>query len=300
MRPTFDQLRNEYEHLLDTVVLTRRASAEKAARDALLFRARYDSVSRSTGVPIMLLAALHMRESDFDFRTNLAQGDPLTHPSIHVPAGRPKLTPGMKFPVTWEYAAVDALEYDGLANDPGPWTMPYLCYKAEAWNGFGPRNHGIHTGYLWAGTNHYVRGKYVADGKWASGHVDTQLGVVPLVLCMVRYAPDLAPPGMLDALGNVHVPPTSPDAPVAPPGAVVALSASDETRRIQRALNTVGIDGTPLVVDGSYGRRTVAAVRAFQKMHGLVVDGIVGPMTRDALAAAAAGPVDPASAAKGK
>ena len=38
-------------------------------------------------------------------------------------------------------------------------------------------------------------------------------------------------------------------------------------------------DGSSLVIDGIFGPGTQSAVRAFQKKHGLEVDGIVGPKT---------------------
>jgi peptidoglycan hydrolase-like protein with peptidoglycan-binding domain len=38
-----------------------------------------------------------------------------------------------------------------------------------------------------------------------------------------------------------------------------------------------------VVVDGNFGAKTEAAVRAFQRAHGLVPDGIVGPKTWVAL-----------------
>ena len=39
----------------------------------------------------------------------------------------------------------------------------------------------------------------------------------------------------------------------------------------------------PCGIDGDFGRATLAAVKAFQSDHGLVVDGIVGSKTRKEL-----------------
>ncbi|HPY36789.1 MAG TPA: peptidoglycan-binding domain-containing protein, partial [Clostridia bacterium] len=39
----------------------------------------------------------------------------------------------------------------------------------------------------------------------------------------------------------------------------------------------------PLTADGVFGRRTAAAVLAFQKLFGLIEDGIAGPNTWDML-----------------
>ncbi len=39
----------------------------------------------------------------------------------------------------------------------------------------------------------------------------------------------------------------------------------------------------PLLVDGCYGRHTRRAVAAFQAAHGLVPDGLAGPLTLAAL-----------------
>lgn len=47
---------------------------------------------------------------------------------------------------------------------------------------------------------------------------------------------------------------------------------------------------TPGPIDGIWGRQTQAAVREFQKQHGLTVDGIVGPITLGALFGEAAKP----------
>lgn len=61
-----------------------------------------------------------------------------------------------------------------------------------------------------------------------------------------------------------------------------------DVRALQATLNRLGIrdaQGLPLQEDGDFGRRTRDAVVAFQRVHGLEVDGRVGQDTRDALAA---------------
>jgi hypothetical protein len=55
---------------------------------------------------------------------------------------------------------------------------------------------------------------------------------------------------------------------------------------LQQTLSRAGYDPGP--ADGTYGRRTEAAVVAFQQANGLSVDGIVGPETASALNSAAA------------
>ena len=46
---------------------------------------------------------------------------------------------------------------------------------------------------------------------------------------------------------------------------------------------TPGAGLAPLVADGIFGAKTLAAVRAFQRSRGLQVDGVVGPLTWGAL-----------------
>jgi peptidoglycan hydrolase-like protein with peptidoglycan-binding domain len=52
---------------------------------------------------------------------------------------------------------------------------------------------------------------------------------------------------------------------------------------LQNRLNTVGSGGTPLTVTGRYDAATLKAVKAFQRESGLDTDGIVGPLTYEAL-----------------
>jgi N-acetylmuramoyl-L-alanine amidase len=68
--------------------------------------------------------------------------------------------------------------------------------------------------------------------------------------------------------------------PVSGPGRVVRRGIANDpevVRNIQRRLDVEGIDSGG--VDGIYGPKTAAAVAAFQRLRGLVVDGEVGPET---------------------
>ena len=53
---------------------------------------------------------------------------------------------------------------------------------------------------------------------------------------------------------------------------------------LQHALKALGFDPGP--IDGAIGRRTIAAIIAFQQSRGLVADGIAGTRTQAALATA--------------
>lgn len=72
----------------------------------------------------------------------------------------------------------------------------------------------------------------------------------------------------------------------APARVMLVGSRGDDVRELQRALNRL-LPATrgraALVVDGSFGWRTEARVREAQRMLGLVVDGVCGPLTRKAL-----------------
>jgi hypothetical protein len=66
-------------------------------------------------------------------------------------------------------------------------------------------------------------------------------------------------------------------------------------RELQQTLATLGYrnpDGIPLGVDGDFGANTRAAVEAFQREHGLKVDGVVGNATQRVLAATQANPFE--------
>lgn len=75
------------------------------------------------------------------------------------------------------------------------------------------------------------------------------------------------------------------------PGTVLRTgSTGSEVARMQKYLNVflAGCDcgSGPIAVDGNFGSGTKAAVESFQKAHGLVVDGVIGNDTWDAVVCA--------------
>jgi lysozyme family protein len=138
----------------------------------------YKEVEKATGVPWEFVAVTHQRESSQDFGTYLGNGQSLKRKTTIVPKGRGP------FP-DWKTGAIDA-----LVNAPPKaalnkdWSIGGTLDKLEEYNGLGYRRMGKPSPYLWAGTDQYVKGKYVADHKYDPNHVDTQLGCAGLLKFM--------------------------------------------------------------------------------------------------------------------
>ena len=58
-------------------------------------------------------------------------------------------------------------------------------------------------------------------------------------------------------------------------------SVGEDVKKIQMRLKTLGYFDS--LCDGKFGKKTLGAVLSFQKLNGLVVDGIVGDKTLTAL-----------------
>lgn len=78
--------------------------------------------------------------------------------------------------------------------------------------------------------------------------------------------------GILPATGNPYSEPTK---------NVRLNTRGNDARWLQYELNRVG--GYKLIVDGVAGQLTIGALQDFQREHGLHVDGICGPLTRQKL-----------------
>lgn len=273
----FSVLSSEYAGLLAHMQVTRSASIDVVAQKLIRFvrQGRYAEVSALTGIPQPWVSTSFEREASSNFTLSPAQGDPWDHVSTHVPKGRGP------YP-SWKAAALDAYHIDHLDQvGKENWTWERACYEGEVFNGMGYRSHGVHSPYLWAGTNIYTTGKFIADGKFDSGEEDRQLGIVPLMRRMVEIEPSVA-------FGRLIAPAVLPVTPTPLPAPEGLGGSEHDTIWLQVSLNVLLNLVPPLVADGSYGRHTRRAVIAFQQRAGLEVDGLAGPKTKAAIDAALA------------
>ena len=175
------ELRDEYRRLWNTMQIRpeRISAVDTILKRILLSVPRYHAITQSTGVPWYLVAVIHSLEAGGNWKTHLHNGDPLTARTKQVPRGRPRTGSP---PFTWEASAEDALRYDGLA-DWKDWSPPGLLFTLEGFNGWGYRRYHakVLTPYLCSFSNHYDRGKYVADGVWDARAVSGQCGAAVLL-----------------------------------------------------------------------------------------------------------------------
>lgn len=160
---------------------TRSTMIEKQATQIENNRSRYEAVSSTTGVPWDIIAVIHYRESSCSFAGVLHNGEKIIgtgRKTTLVPKGRGPFS-------TWEQAAIDALmncaPYAGKNKD---WSLGNTLDLLEAYNGLGYRKKGLPSPYLWAGTDQYTSGKYVADGKFNQNVVDQQLGAAAILMAL--------------------------------------------------------------------------------------------------------------------
>jgi lysozyme family protein len=182
---SFESLRDGYVNLFNSCVVSDAHRAQVAWYVGKLtdpdYDEKYDTVEDAICVPWYFTGILHAMEASFNFDCHLHNGDPLDKKTVHVPAGRP---PVWLPPSDWPSSAEDALSLEGFANQTD-WSLARTLYRMEAYNGFGSRRKGINTPYLWAFSNHYTKGKYVADGRWDPSAVSTQCGGAVMLKALI-------------------------------------------------------------------------------------------------------------------
>jgi lysozyme family protein len=175
MAPTYGSRWPTYAKQWDALVLVaaRTKEIQTTAKNIVAAKDRYAAVEKVTGVPWYWIGPTHVRESGQDWKASLAQGDRWDRVSVHVPAGRGPFA-------SWEAAAIDALQLDGLTRVID-WRLEKLLYYWELYNGWGYYAHGVPSPYVWGATNAQKPGKYVRDGVWSSTTMDVQLGCAAML-----------------------------------------------------------------------------------------------------------------------
>ena len=196
-------LREEYERLFNTCEIRPEwmARVNRAVRKIETNRKRYERVSAPLGIPWAVIGAIHQLESSLSFSAHLHNGDPLTARTVHEPSGRPAEG---EPPFTWEESASDAVRSQGL-NRWDDWSIAGTLYQFERYNGWGYRlfHPEALSPYLWGGSRHYTRGKYIGDHQWAASAISEQVGAAVVLRRMTEIT---APSGSSSAKDSETIP----------------------------------------------------------------------------------------------
>lgn len=183
--PTYRSRWPVYAAQWDEMQITRPKEVASVAKRLFAAKARYAAVEQVTGVPWYMIAAIHERESGQRWDRSLAQGDRWDRVSVNVPAGRGPFA-------SWEAAAIDALQIDGLTRVID-WRLEKTIYFWEKYNGWGYHSHGLPSAYVWGATNIQRPGKYIRDGVWSSTTMDVQIGCCAMLRAMMDLDKTIKP-----------------------------------------------------------------------------------------------------------
>lgn len=250
-------LAEEYASLFDDCVIdTQNAPAiDRTAQAIAANQPRYEGVAGRVGIPWYVIGVIHAMEASLRFDRHLHNGDPLTARTVQVPPGRPLAGSP---PFSWEESAEDALRLERL-DQWTDWSIPGTLYKLEAYNGFGyrTRHPEVLTPYLWSFSNHYISGKYVADGTWSATAKSKQCGAAVLLRRLAEMGAFQFDAQGAPITSGAAQPKTATD--LAPLVRYSTKVKSDAAEQLQRALNQ--FPGVFVRVDGIPGERTSDACK---------------------------------------
>lgn len=172
----------EFADMFSKMQITNPSGVGSAVGIILPNIARYQNVAVEFGMPWQVIGCLHYRESNCDFTTHLANGDPLTADTVDVPKN---LMAPLDPPYPWEEAAIAALkhEFTNWGIDPRTfvWDTGGSLYFCQCYNGFGYEQMGVVSPYLWSGSAYYTKGKYSNDSVYDPEEIDQQIGCAPIL-----------------------------------------------------------------------------------------------------------------------
>jgi lysozyme family protein len=179
---TFGNYRAGYMTLWSRMTVTKVSEASKQVRLVVAHQDVYKDIEAATGVPWAAIAMLHLREAG---PQDVGRWECTLHNGERIigKGTKTKLVPKGVGPFkTFKEAAIHAIRQEGL--DKIDWAkdgIAYLAFASETFNGFGYRNKGIPSPYLWGGSSVQMKGKYVKDGVFDRNTMDPQIGTMPLL-----------------------------------------------------------------------------------------------------------------------
>lgn len=299
-----------YSKLWDTMKVSPEwaRKADAIGKKIIASQSRYATAVAGTAVPWWFIAIVHAMECSLRFDQHLHNGDPLTARTTRVPKGRP---PTGSPPFTWEESARDAITFERL-DEIDDWSLASALYHWHRYNGINNeyKRRGIPTPYLWSGSQHYRKGKYVADHVFDPEAVSQQVGAAVLLKALVdlgavvigeeqqvvgnpaaatgdiaSIAIDLSRPDLQDAAAELDYP------GLLKKGSGATKAEKAAVRRVQEWLN---IHDKVTSIDEGFGSSTETQLKSFQISNGRPPTGeldaetwalLTAPMRR-ALAAA--------------
>jgi lysozyme family protein len=302
-----------YRQLWNTLTFSNaewQKQATAIAKKIVANQARYAAAVAGMPVPWWFVAVVHCMECSMRFDQHLHNGDPLSGRTTQVPPGRPAAGSP---PFTWEQSAHDAIQVERL-DRVTDWSLPNVLFHWHRYNGINNeyKRRGIPTPYLWSGSAHYKKGKYVADGVFDAEFVSRQLGAAVILKALVdlgavtvdqQVAP-AANPATAPAVRTPAPPaatPAPPPAPVSPvtvdstaaaiphiarelayPG-LLKQGANTETFGVKRVQEWLRIHGFAAPLDSTFGSSTADQLKAFQASQGRPSSGELDEQTWDLL-----------------
>ena len=288
-------------------------TADAIAKKIIANQSRYAAAVSGLSVPWWFISIVHAMECSLKFNEHLHNGDPLTARTVRVPKDRP---PAGAPPFTWEESARDSIVFEKL-DKVVDWSLASALFHWHLYNGINNKYKTLHipTPYLWSGSQHYRKGKYVADHQFDTEAVSKQIGAAVILKALIdlgavtidqqfgitgnpavvnKHLSSLT----IDTSGNAfnHV-----AAELDYPGLLKVGSGKNaaDKRGVKRVQEWLNIHGFATPIDSDFGNSTTDQLSAFQAKSGRPVTGeldmeswsmLTAPMRR-ALAKAGQSPV---------
>ena len=282
MRVAFDTIKTTYADLWSNVSIEDEPTVNAVADKIIANKDTYMKAQRASGIWWPVIAAIHNMESSLSFFRHLHNGDPLTGKTVNVPSGRPKTGSP---PYTWEESAADALSMkltDEVDYLDTPEEILWFCERYNGWGyqlGAGQNTTPAkRSPYLWSKTNHWIKGKYVADGRFDANAGSSQVGVAAILKALedkgsITFGTTVRPPA------DISSSPTADGASLDDQDRPV-LKRGDKGPWVGVAQHTLAGCGfstpsSPIRVDNDFGPKTEDGVKRFQKDVGFQETGII-------------------------